>query len=55
MQMHSDPLDLTEDKHYGKYLQKISPVALFTGQPAADAKGENVSLPVMSASRTCGA
>jgi error-prone DNA polymerase len=29
---------------------KDRPVALFSGQPAADAKGENISLPVMSAS-----
>ena len=50
MQMHSDPLALTAARHYGKYLQRTGPYALFAGQPAADAKGENVTLPVMTAS-----
>src|SRR5437868_14852373 len=43
--MHSDPLALIAGRHCGKHLLKIVPNAIFTGQPAADAKDENVTLP----------
>ena len=49
MQMHSDHW-LDRRQALWEVSTKDRPVALFSGQPAADAKGENISLPVMTAS-----
>ncbi|MEJ7677091.1 MAG: OB-fold nucleic acid binding domain-containing protein [Segetibacter sp.] len=46
--MHSDPLDLDRRQALWEISAKDQSVALFAGQPSADEKRENISLPQMT-------